>query len=372
MIKSFEGGRGMAAVFVALFHLGFGMTKISLIRNGYLFVDLFFVLSGFLMFAAYAKKLEHSKAFRPFLIRRFGRLFPLLVFATAAYVTLQNLIVFTKSQAIALGYAGFFREPALLDYKIPDAAEIFSTLTLTHSLGLFNKLILNYASWSISTEFYAYVLFAALCFLFKGTARIIIFSLICLVSFLLTAWATIEVHHCFHEGRCFDVSYDFGFARCVFSFFLGAITCHFSRSIQFNANRLQLTALGMLAMLFAFVDAYPWLAFFFPAFCSILVLSVSQDTGILANLFKTRPFQVLGERSYSIYMMHPVVLLLVIPYRENIHGFMMMIPVMVAYIAVIVVVSGWTYRFIENPFRLLFNRMAGASAASERIATQSI
>lgn len=372
MIRSFEGGRGIAALFVALFHLGLGASFISPIRNGYLFVDLFFVLSGFLIFTAYSRKLESSQALRPFLIRRFGRLFPLLVFATVAYVTLQNLIIFAKNQAIELGYASLFRQPGVQDYNLPSAAEIFSTLTLTHSLGLFDKLVLNYASWSISTEFYTYVLFAALCFLLTGKARLGSFLLVCLSGCLLTAWASIKAHHCLEKGGCLDVSYDFGFARCISSFFLGALTCHFGRSVQFNANGLQLASGLMLALLFFLVDAYPWLAFGFPAICGIVVLSLSRDTGLLSALFKSRPFQMLGERSYSIYMMHPVVLLPLVSYRESIHGFLMVSSVMLGYVAVLVVVSGWTYRFIENPFRLLFNRMAGAGEASERVATQSI
>ena len=362
MIRSFEGGRGIAALLVALFHLGIGTAYISPIRNGYLFVDLFFVLSGFLIFTAYSGKLQSSRAIRPFLIRRFGRLFPLLVFVTIAYVGLQNLIVFAKSQVIAQGYTSFFKAPELLIYKIPTAAEIISTLTLTHSLGLFDKLILNYASWSISTEFYAYVLFAALCFLLKGRSRIIAFAIISLAGFLLTIWASVVVHQCLQVGNCFDVSYDFGFARCISSFLLGALTCHFSRFLQFDTTRLQFVALVMMAAIFSMVDAYPFLAFGFSGICSVLILSISRDTGFLPSLLNKKLFQVLGERSYSIYMMHPVILLPLISYRDHIKGFMMNTLVMLAYMAVLVVVAGWTYRFVENPFRLWFNRLAGASS----------
>lgn len=372
MIKSFEGGRGLAALFVALFHLGVGAAYIPPIRNGYLFVDLFFVLSGFLIFTAYSGRLGDGPAIRSFLIRRFGRLFPLLIFATVAYVGLQNLIIFTKSLAIAHGYASFFKAPGLLVYQIPTVAEIVSTLTLTHSLGLFDKLILNYASWSISTEFYAYLLFAALCFLLKGRTRIIAFAIISLAGFLVTAWASVVVHQCLQVGRCFDVSYDFGFTRCISSFLLGALTCHFGRSFQFDANRLQLVALTLMAALFLLVDAYPLVAFGFSITCSLFILSISRDTGFLSRLLSRRPFQVLGERSYSIYMMHPVVLLPLISYLNHIKSFGMGALLMLAYVAVLVLVSGWTYRFIENPFRLFFNRLAGASSSASGIVSQSV
>lgn len=358
-------------MFVALFHLRIGAAYIPPIRNGYLFVDLFFVLSGFLIFSAYSGKLENIPAVRSFLIRRFGRLFPLLIFATIAYVGLQNLIVFAKSQAIAHGYASFFKAPGLLLYQMPTAAEIVSTLTLTHSLGLFDKLILNYASWSISTEFYAYVLFAALCFALKGRTRIITFAIISLAGFLVTAWASLVVHQCLQVGRCFDVSYDFGFARCISSFLLGALTCHFGRFFQFDVNRLQLAALTLLAALFLLVDAYPLLSFGFSTACSLFILSIRRDTGFLSRLLSSKPFQVLGERSYSIYMMHPVVLLPLTSYLGHINSFGMGTLVMFFYVTVLVLVSGWTYRFIENPFRLFFNRLAGESSSTSSMAAQS-
>lgn len=358
MIKSFEGGRGIAAVFVALFHLGIGASFVSPLRNGYLFVDLFFVLSGFLIYSVYSKQLENTDAFKPFIIRRFGRLFPLLVFATVAYVAGQNLVVFVKSMAVMLGYSRFFREPGLLEYSYPNAAEIVSTLSLTHGLGLFDKLILNYASWSISTEFYAYLLFASLCFLTRGRIRLAIIAMLAVLGYLLTVWASVDLHDCLTIGRCFDVSYDFGFARCVSAFFLGGLVSHFVKLIDFNANRLQIIGLVALTALFWAVDDYPILGIFFPGVFAILIVSISKDTGFLAELLKCRPFQILGERSYSIYLMHPVVLLPLMSYRDSIKGVAMSSAVLVAYLAVLWVVSGLTYRFVENPFRIIFNRIA--------------
>ena len=69
----------MSAALVALFHLqayshfyGF-----SLLRHSYLFVDFFFVLSGFVITANYRKKLLSGFSFWEFMFLRFGRLYPL-------------------------------------------------------------------------------------------------------------------------------------------------------------------------------------------------------------------------------------------------------------------------------------------------------
>src|SRR5262249_8257931 len=136
VIKSLEGGRGLAALIVALFHLKIGIDHFSVVRNGYLFVDLFFVLSGYVICSAYSAKLNTVVDCQSFLIRRFGRLFPLLVFSTVVYVVFANVIVFAKHMAIAHGYAGTLHNPGDLDYLIPKPLEILSTLTMTHSLDV--------------------------------------------------------------------------------------------------------------------------------------------------------------------------------------------------------------------------------------------
>lgn len=334
VIKSFEGGRGAAAILVALFHLGVGAGYFSAIRNGYLFVDLFFVLSGFVICASYSLKLENMDSFRPFLLRRFGRLFPLMIFSTAIFVLVRNHQTFAE-----------------VGYSIPSKMEILSTLTLTQGMGVFDKLFLNYVSWSISTEFYTYLLFASICFFLRGRVRLLAFALITIVGFLITAWATIDVHKCLLKGKCLDISYDFGFARCAASFFLGALTYSFSRTIPFKPTVLQISGLTVLSALFFWTDKYPLLTFLFPLVFSVLVLSVSKDIGLLSVILKSSPFQLLGKRSYSIYMMHPILLF----YMQSV-----ITPLLttLVYIAVLVFIADLTYRFIEDPFRKMFNRIA--------------
>ena len=83
-----------------------------------------------------------------------------------------------KRAALAHGYGTALQNPGALDYLLPGAPEILSTLTLTHGMGVFDRLILNYASWSISTEFYVYILFAAVCVLLAGSRRTAAFALL--------------------------------------------------------------------------------------------------------------------------------------------------------------------------------------------------
>jgi peptidoglycan/LPS O-acetylase OafA/YrhL len=71
-------------------------------------------------------------------------------------------------------------------------------------------------------------------------------------------------------------------------------------------------------------------------------------------------FQLLGERSYSIYLMH-MQLLLFENAANRADGIVSNAIVLLLYVVVLIVVSGWTYKFIESPFRSAFNRIAERS-----------
>lgn len=371
MIKSLEGVRGIAALIVALYHLGIGTAHFSMLRNGYLFVDIFFVLSGFVMCAAYAATLNTSEHLRAFLIRRIGRLLPLLVFSTLFFVLVDNAIVLAKRIAMESGYANVLHSPNALDFRIPAVTEVLATVTFTHGMGVFDRLILNTPSWSISVEFFTYLLFAALCLLAADRTRIVVFALCSLFGGVVTVWASVEVHDCLVQKGCLSLTYDFGFPRAVLSFFLGALVYIASRRMRHRFDALQFVSAAALALVFAVVDALPFASFFLPPIFALLILSICSDNGPLARMLAPRPLQVLGQRSYSIYLMHMPLVLLFENFARRIEGNAASIALLVAYVVTLVIVSGWTYRFIEDPLRHWFNTLAfrpRATASSPVIA----
>lgn len=123
IIRSLEGVRGLAAVFVALFHFGVAAQYMSVIKYGYLFVDLFFVLSGFVIQGAYSTRIRNTWEIRPFIIRRFGRLFPLMIFATLLYVVATNVGIFAKREAVGMGYVSLFKNVDALNYMVPSSTK---------------------------------------------------------------------------------------------------------------------------------------------------------------------------------------------------------------------------------------------------------
>jgi len=365
MIRSFEGSRGVAALLVALFHLKLFAGQFALIRNGYLLVDLFFVMSGFLMCLLYREKLQRPGAVPPFLMRRFGRLFPLLLFASVAWVLALNLKNALRNLAVASGLLASQGDAAMLAYAWPTPGEVMSTLTLTHGMGLFDYLILNPVSWSISVEFYAYVLFALLCVLFRARLRLAVFLLLAIAAATLVAWTSIGWRNCLSSGACLDVTHDFGFARCIAAFMLGALMVHLRRYLDRRRGALrdgadstpaQLLLLALLGAGITLVEHRPALGFAFPPLFALLILSLCRDRGALSRLLARRPFQMLGERSYSIYMLHPVLLLVMEPLLRRSHGPLASLALMAVYVVVLVYVSGRTLAWVEQPGRDWFNR----------------
>lgn len=362
MVKAFEGGRGLAAMLVALFHFRL-LNGVSVLGYGYVFVDLFFVLSGFLISSIYWGRLGERGTLRIFLLRRFGRLFQLLIVSTVLFVILQNGLIFLKNQLAGQGWPSFAGGVAQLGYKIPTTGEVLATVTMTHGLGMFDRLILNVVSWSISVEFYSYLVFAGLCLLLRPERRGLMCALLALAAYALTLWASLGPGQCLRTARCLDVTYDFGLARCLAAFLLGALCWRAACALKWRAGLWQSAGVAGLALVFSLLDTYPGLAFLCPALFAVLVLAISKDEGWLARGLQYRFFQLLGERSYSIYMMHVLVLMPIEPLLKRLHGPVLIGAGALLYCVLLIVIAGYTYTWIEQPGRAWFNQLAANTAA---------
>jgi peptidoglycan/LPS O-acetylase OafA/YrhL len=293
-----------------------------------------------------------------FLVRRTGRLLPLLLVATSAYVAVVDAGIL----------AHWLLDPARAPprWLQPTLKELLATLTMTHSLGLFDHVILNYAAWSISTEFYAYIAFALVCLLLRGRARLPAFAAVALLGWGVSAWASLKLRQCLHWGGCLDLTFDYGYWRCLAGFFLGALLSqvparrppHEGRTPGSMLALVQAAALALLAAMFVLVRRWPVLGLGAPLLFGVFLLSIRSDRGPLAALFGTAPLQVLGRNSYSVYLMHPVILLAWNAGRPHATSWAGQLLFACGYVALVCWVAGWTFRLVEDPMRRRFNRYA--------------
>src|SRR6266851_7441479 len=148
-IRSLTGIRGAAATRVILYHVHerdefHGALK-TLLLHGYLAVDLFFLLSGFVMALSYGRLATAGWSFssyKTFLMHRFGRIYPLYFVMTCAIAV-----------TIIAGWSRAFPIPNLGPIFLANIALIQAWLSITS---------IDTPAWSISTEFAAYLLFPVL------------------------------------------------------------------------------------------------------------------------------------------------------------------------------------------------------------------
>jgi peptidoglycan/LPS O-acetylase OafA/YrhL len=97
-----DSWRGVCAIIVVVYHF---MAKSHLLllpffRNGWIFVDFFFALSGFVITHAYSRHLGTIREFAAFAVRRFGRVWPLHMAVVVAFLFTESLKLFFDRQRL--------------------------------------------------------------------------------------------------------------------------------------------------------------------------------------------------------------------------------------------------------------------------------
>jgi peptidoglycan/LPS O-acetylase OafA/YrhL len=355
MVFALEGLRGIAALMVALYH-GWDSAITGPLHGGWLSVDLFFVISGFVMVHVYRDQLATGTQVASFALRRFGRLYPLHLVTLFAFIGCEMVLQLAKPVATIFGKG---TNPA--NFDLVEGWSLVSNLLLLNGFTQAGGRAYNVPSWSISTEIWTYALFAATVFLLHGRKRILAWAL--LAIFALACWLLIPPTK---VGQGAD-----NLCRCVYGFFLGAMLPMLRAKMNPSARELVLLqALGAVATVLAFYAADRWaqVKFAAPVGFALLVLSVSFGRGPLDAFLRLRPLQRLGLLSYSVYMVHYPLLVLVNPV-----GMALPDPysslLRVGYVALLLVLSEFTYRWIEDPWRHRFQGYAqrlGAHPAAAR------
>lgn len=337
--EALDAWRGLAALAVALYRLEADghFYVLDFVRNSWLFVDFFFVLSGFVIAFAYLDRIEDTRSTLKFTLRRFGRLWPLHIAMLLAFVGLEATHLMKG-------------EPAFEGAKAPWT--ILPEIALAHGLGVTGLTDWNSPSWSISTEFWTYLVFAALVLGFRRQMALAATAVVVLSLAVLVGVSTTGM----------DVTFDYGFLRCLAGFFTGVLTLIVWRAVK---DRIVLPAptlmeIAMLMAIIVFVSAAgeTWLSFAAPFVFAPAVLVFAFQRGALSQALLTRPMQALGEWSYAIYMTAYFIALFfnlkLVPRFPDAP----MDAVAIAYLACVLVASWLAYRFIETPTRAWFNKVA--------------
>jgi len=365
-----DGWRGLCALGVALFHFQTNghIAALALVRNAWLFVDFFFVLSGFVIAHAYAQKLSSGPELKTFTLRRFARLWPLHAAMLAALVGLELY-------RFAVTGTGFAAERSVFS--------IFTNLALIQSLGVHDRLTWNTPAWSISTEFYTYLVFAGVCAV-SGSTRMR--TLLCGLAALIG----IGVLLVFSRYGMRE-TFDWGFFRCLYGFFLGALTYDVWKRgwlTKVRGSVLEIVALACAAAYMIFVPGHHAFEYFAPPLFAGLVWLFAGESGVISRFMAQPVVGALGRWSYSIYMVHMLVIVLIFSALDTLglhwtallpngsESVVLQSPweadvLMLAYLAVVTAFAALTWRFLEMPGQRLFGA-ARSPAARASIVSDNI
>ncbi len=293
-IKSLTGLRGIAALYVVLFHFFIGQhftnPFTTLLAHGYLAVDVFFVLSGFVMTLTYSHLFEGGQllaSYGQFLGKRIARVYPLYLIGTLC--------------ACILVVVGILDTPHLkLRFALP------WNLLMVQSWGITESL--DGPGWSISAEWAAYLLYPLFLLAFirwrigRWAAVVLSFGALAFLTFAPIAHiravdsaALLDVH---------DSLYALPVLRCLAEFVLGMLAYQFSttpagQSFSARARIHDGLALAAIALLmFPRTDLV--------LVCSIppLLAGLARGRSFATRMLSSKPMELAGRYSYSIYLIH--------------------------------------------------------------------
>lgn len=291
-IRSLTGLRAAAALAVLAYHLRpslghlFPELPTRLLRHGYLGVDVFFVLSGFILALHYGGRLRSRRDYAAFLGYRLARIYPL-------HLVVLLGVLGAVAGAERLNLEIHEPERFALDYHLP------LHLLLMHAWGFEESLRFNLPSWSISAEFFAYALFP----LFWWPASRLRGDVALAALAGASALATVVVLRWGLGYPDLHVPTHHALIRVSGAFFAGTIVYRL-----FAAHRegppLPSAISGALLLGVVAVALSPVADWLMPLAACVMVYVLARGAGLFGRPLETRPALWLGRISFSIYLIH--------------------------------------------------------------------
>ena len=305
-----DGLRGVAALLVIWYHVfeGYafagGKAVIEGINHGYLAVDFFFILSGFVIGYAYDDRWKKGFTMKDFFKRRLIRLHPMVIMGAVIGVitfTIQGSVqwngthIATSMVMLALLCAMFFI-PATPGgcYEVRGNGEMFP---------------LNGPSWSLFFEYIGNILYAVLIRRLSTKALTV---LVVLLGAALASFAIFNVsgYGNIGVGWTLDgVNFLGGALRMLFPFSMGMLLSRHFKPVKVRGAFWICTAVLLLLFFVPYISAAGTLCFngIYEVFCIIIVFPILVwlgASGTTTDATSTRICKSLGDISYPLYVVH--------------------------------------------------------------------
>lgn len=332
-----DGLRAIAVLIVVLFHANFNW-----ITGGYVGVDVFFVISGFLITYTIEKEITQNRfSFKQFYLRRIRRIIPVLFFILL-FFTIPAYFMFAS------------------DFEAFGRTVLHTTLS-TNNIYLWansrqyfaedSELIPLLHTWSLSVEEQFYFIWPCLLLLLsklkskKTKATLIITSLI--LAFLYAIHLSKTDHNTAYfllQGRIFELG--IGATLAVFWHSLPTV----DKNINHSLSIIGLALIAIPAILLNQSSEFPGINAFWPCMGAALLIFSNKENnnneGIINTLLKNKIFVFIGSISYSMYLWHWPIFSFIKYFGIELSGM-----IRIASIALIFALSFLSWKYIEQPFR---------------------
>jgi len=319
--KDINGLRAIAVMAVVLFHF-----NKSWLPGGFVGVDVFFVISGFLMTKIIIKGFsDNSFSLGRFYYARAKRIVPAL-FALCMLLSVVGWLILTPSDYITLGK------------HASSSMLFFSNFTYWHESGYFdapsqNKWLLH--TWSLSVEWQFYLLYPILLGLIKRFTKIDKIKYVLLVGTLLGFIVSVVATH------MWPVSSYFLLPTRAWQMAFGGVAFLFPLSLQpKHAFKIEWVGHFLIIMSCLFISQdFMWPGYwaFIPVFGAFCIIQANNQESIITG---NKLFQYIGMCSYSIYLIHWPIIVAAKKMRVELN--------IVSYALLVFTLSVLFYRFIEK------------------------
>jgi peptidoglycan/LPS O-acetylase OafA/YrhL len=253
--------------------------------RGNLAVDGFFVLSGFILCHVYASRFSafSLNRYRSFLVARIARIYPVHLIVLIAFLA-------------ALAANRWFHHPnAVTGFSAPDLG---LSLLLMQAWGFIDHPVWNSVAWSISAEWFAYLLFPVFIIVVVKGNPVVRVAIATAASMIALHWVSAAQSPTSGPAGL----YRSALVMVCANFALGSAV-YVARKAGIGLQAWVGTAAAGATILCAYCR---WLPFFSLSF-AVLILALASDSDWLSGLLSARVMVYLGETSYSVYMVHLLV-----------------------------------------------------------------
>jgi peptidoglycan/LPS O-acetylase OafA/YrhL len=330
--KEIDGLRALAVIPVIFFHAGFEVFK-----KGFIGVDIFFVISGYLITTLIIKNLINNNfSIKIFFERRARRILPALYLVMIITVPFAWILLSRdelSSYLKSLTATTFFLSNFFFWKETPYFALEADLKPLLHT-------------WSLSIEEQFYIFFPfLLIFIWRFKKELIIYTLqiIFIVSLLVCFWGVTNAP---------NVNFYFTLTR-IWELCAGAIVAYLIIKKKFNfSTKLNniLSLLGLLIIIYSFFfykfspNKIP--TALFPVIGSTLIIIFANKNTLVGKFLSIKIFVGIGVISYSLYLWHYPIFAFMKNYYNEINSNLKFLIILLSFI-----LSIFSYKFIEKPFR---------------------